>query len=276
MRFSSKLLDIASPFYDDTIVAPHCINANWCYNDTITVSMEFAMYIEYECKQCGKTVRKQQQKNMNNSFCSRTCKSEWQRTQKPVDREWLYQKYIVEKLDCTQIAKIVNRNSKRVWEWLKDYDIPTRKRGTTGNGKNTKPMLGKKHTPETRKLMSQICIAQGRVPKNRNGAHPMKGRKGARHPKWNGGFTPERNEVYGSNEWKEAVKAVWKRDNATCQRCGLHRSQAKKLDIDFDIHHIVGFAVKELRTEVSNLILLCEPCHYWVHGSKNVNKEFIK
>lgn len=229
------------------------------------------MIVEYDCLFCGKHVRKQQCKGMKHTFCSRACKAQWQLTQKPVDRDWLYQKYIVEELDCTQIAKLVNRNSKRVWEWLQEYEIPTRKRGSTGNEKNTPHPKGIKRSPEAIEKMKIACI--GRVPHNANGIHPMKGRKGKDHPKWKGGFTPERNALYGSDEWKMAVKEVWKRDNATCQKCGLHKSEAR--DIDFDIHHIVGFANKELRSEVSNLVLLCEPCHYWVHSRENINKEFI-
>lgn len=230
------------------------------------------MIVEYDCEFCGKHVRKQQAKGMTHRFCSRTCKGEWQLTQKPVDREWLYQKYIIEAMDCTQIAKLVSRDPKRVWEWLKEYGIPTRKRGTTGNGKNARPMLGKHHSSKTIALMKEKCI--GRVPHNADGTHPMKGRKGSDHPVWKGGHTPERNSFYGTPEWKEAIKAVWKRDNATCQRCGLHKSEAR--DIDFDIHHIVGFANIGLRCEVSNLVLLCEPCHYWVHSRANINKEWIK
>lgn len=30
-----------------------------------------------------------------------------------------------------------------------------------------------------------------------------------------------------------------------------------------------------LRTSIENLILLCEPCHYWVHSKANSKKEFI-
>ena len=41
-------------------------------------------------------------------------------------------------------------------------------------------------------------------------------------------------------------------------------------------HHVASFAVVELRMEVSNLVLLCEPCHYWVHGADNTLREFIE
>ena len=236
--------------------------------------------VEFDCEFCGKHVCKSQSKGMQHRFCSRACKSEWQRTQKPVDCDWLYQKYIVEGLDCTQIARLVGRNPKRVWEWLRDYGIPTKGRGQNPavHFKKGQPSAfrGHKHTPENREAVRRARLKDGHVPYLKNGVHHLKGKKGAETPNWKGGVTPERQAVYGSPEWKAAVKAVWKRDNATCQRCGLHRSQARKEDVDFDIHHIVSFAVAELRCNPDNLVLLCEPCHYWVHSSENVNKEFLK
>lgn len=234
------------------------------------------MYIEYSCEFCGKQVRKKQSGTTNHRFCDNHCKSEWQRLQKPVTKEWLYQKYVVEGLDCTQIGKIVERDSKTVWNWLKDLEIPTRKRGTTGNYKKAPKRVGWKHSDEAREKIKQARLKDGHVPYlNKDGVHHLKGKKGSDTPNWKGGVTPDRQAVYSSPEWKEAVKVVWKRDNATCQKCGLHRSQARKEEIDFDIHHIVSFAVKELRCEPSNLVLLCETCHYWVHSNDNINKEWL-
>lgn len=232
------------------------------------------MYIEYNCKFCGKLVRKQQSGQANHSFCNLECKGEYQRLQKPVTKEWLYQKYVVEELDTTQIGKLVNRDPKSVWNWLKDFEIPTRKRGTTGNAKGVKSMLGKKHSPETKEKLRQARLKDGRVPYlNKDGVHHLKGKKGIDTPNWKGGVTPERQAVYSSPEWKEAVKVVWKRDNAECQKCGL--SQNEHREISFDIHHIVSFSVKELRCEPGNLVLLCETCHYWVHSNDNINKEWL-
>jgi hypothetical protein len=233
-----------------------------------------------QCDICGATVTRKVQTKAH--YCTQECKAEAQRRSKPVDRDWLYQKYIVEGLDCTQIAALVQRNSKRVWEWLRDYDIPTRGRGTTGNGKHTKG--GKRNiAPEVRKKLSDQARARvlamvsngGKPFQRKDGTYSMKGRTGAAHPTWRGGATPERAKVYGSPEWKAAVKAVWARDNATCQRCGKHHNTAAHRGT-FDIHHIVSFAVAELRCEASNLVLLCEPCHLWVHSSNNVNGDFIK
>jgi hypothetical protein len=196
---------------------------------------------------------------------------------KSITHEWLYQKYVEEGLDCVQIGKIVSRDPKTVWSWLRSYGIPTRPRGDTRNfGNGPHGSLGKKLSPERREKLRQDRLRDGHVPYLRNGVHHLKGKRGADTPNWKGGVTPERQDVYGTQEWKTAVKTVWRRDNATCQRCGLHHKAAKKKGITFDIHHIVSFAVKELRCEPSNLVLLCEPCHYWIHSSANINKEFIR
>lgn len=239
------------------------------------------MIFEFNCENCGKHKRVRRSKGSTvPRFCSANCKKEWAvaNPQLPVTREWLYQKYVEEGLDCTQIGKLTNRDSKTVWYWMKRYNIPTRKRGTTNNFRFAKQhgRLGKTHTPEVRERLRQARFKDGHVPYLKNGVHHLKGKRGQETPNWRGGVTPERQDVYGSQAWKNAVKAVWKRDNATCQRCGLHHREARRRGITFDIHHIVSFAVKELRCEISNLVLLCEPCHYWIHSSENINKEFIK
>ena len=82
-----------------------------------------------------------------------------------------------------------------------------------------------------------------------------------------------RSEFYESEAWQVARKRVWNRDRATCQRCGAKRSRKRR---SLHIHHIVPYAVEELRADVSNLVLLCHDCHRWVHSHKNTDKEFIR
>lgn len=254
-----------------------------CYNGGIVVALDRknGMVYEFDCVQCGKHVRVRRTSGQSvPRFCSLQCKGQWQHEhrERPVSDEWLYQKYIMERLDCVQIGKLVDRDPSTVHAWLREAGIQTRKRGTTGNHLyvTEHPMLGKHHSPETREKLRQARLRDGTVPYLKNGVHHLKGKRGADTPNWKGGVTKERQMVYGSPEWKAAVKVVWKRDNATCQRCHLHHSQAKQQGIGFDMHHIVSFAVPELRCEPSNLVLLCEPCHYWVHSAENINKEFLK
>lgn len=228
------------------------------------------------CKQCG-VVFSPHGKNPG-IYCTRSCKSAWQRTQKPVDRDWLYQKYIVEGVDANAIGRLVNRNGKRVWEWLRDLGIATRPRG--GNSATWKKpgepssFKGRKHKPETIARLREIAIADGRVPYDPAVGSYMKGRRGADVPNWKGGITKDRQAFYSTPEWKAASKAVWTRDNAMCQRCGLKSVKGKRFA--FDIHHIVSFEYRPLRAEPSNLVLLCERCHYWVHGKDNEGKLFIQ
>jgi 5-methylcytosine-specific restriction endonuclease McrA len=225
------------------------------------------------CQFCGNEFKTPYQKA---KFCGNECKFAWQRKDKP-SNEWLYQKYIVEGLTAKEIAKIVKRNDKRVWEWLRDARIPTRPRGhNVSEFRKGKPSTfkGKKHTEENKQAQRERRLRDGHVPYLKNGVHWLKGRKGDASPNYKGGITPERQAFYGTPEWKKTAGLVWRRDRATCQRCGIQKYNEE--GIPLDIHHITSFAVKELRLELSNLILLCEKCHYWVHSRKNINKEFIK
>ncbi len=231
-----------------------------------------------ECHWCGKPlIRKKQSVNVLYHFCDRVCKGEYQRTKKPVTEEWLRQKYLVEGLDTTQIAHLVGRDPKSVWNWLKDFGIPTRPRGSDKRQHFKKgdknAFEGRKHTPETRARLSAIAKADGRVPFDPV-LGPNNGRRGKDHQSWKGGITPARQAFYASPEWAKASRTAWKRDGGFCQRCERHCDDDDELS--FDLHHIVGFEYVPLRAEVSNLVLLCEKCHYWVHGKQNVDRDFIK
>lgn len=237
-----------------------------------------------KCHWCGKKlIRKKQGVPVKYHFCDRVCKGEHQRQAKPVTREWLVEHYIDKGLDTTQIGHMVKRDPKSVWNWLKDFGIPTRPRGGStcphsfkkGQNKGKKnSFYGRKHTAETRKKMSEAAKSDGRVPYDPAIGSYMKGRKGKDTPSWKGGITPERQAFYATPEWQSAARKVIKRDKSACQRCGKKKNHGD--GFAFDIHHIVGFACVELRADVDNLVYLCEPCHYWVHGKENIDGVFIK
>jgi endogenous inhibitor of DNA gyrase (YacG/DUF329 family) len=241
------------------------VNRKVVYNKSMDIPI-------YTCLMCGKKVaRKNQAKPVKIHFCSMGCKANYQRQAKPVSKEWLEQKYLIEKLDCTKIGKLVSRDSKSVWNWLKDFGIPTRKRGTTGNGARGRP-AGFKQSEETKKKLREIALADGRVPYKKEIGSYMKNRKGKDTPGWKGGITPERQELYARKEWKEVWYSVMNRDKKTCQRCG----KKYKKGIRLDVHHIRSFKVISERMELSNLIVLCYECHKWVHSNKNINKDYIR
>jgi hypothetical protein len=211
-------------------------------------------------------------------FSNYDCKARWQRTTKPVTREWLYQKYIIEKQDCTQIAQLVNRNSKRVWEWLINEGIETRGRGTDGRVHFKRGVQsafkGRKHTEAAKQLFREQKLKAKSCPAYVNGKHWLHVYKDRKPASWRGGITPERQAFYATPEWRIARATVWRRDKATCQKCGAKQNENRSLP--FDVHHIVSFENVQLRAEPLNLILLCEPCHYWIHSRKNKSKQFIK
>jgi endogenous inhibitor of DNA gyrase (YacG/DUF329 family) len=228
----------------------------------------------HDCSACAKTVERHESKS-GRYFCDIKCKARWQKLQKPVSEKWLREKYIDEGLDCTQIGLLVKRDPKSVWNWLKDFGVPTRKRGDNPRVAFKKgqrsAFAGRKHSAKTRRIISNQKKLAGRCPALINGKHWMHvyNRKPA---SWRGGVSPERQAFYSSREWKIVAPVIWARDRRTCQRCGKVHDRSES----FDIHHIVSFENKELRAEASNLILVCEKCHYWIHSRKNKNKLFIK
>lgn len=250
---------------------------------TILLSLSYGgiitTMIKTNCKNCGKEIVRGGQRP--GVFCSLDCKGAWQREQKPVDKAWLYQKYIVEGLGTYEIGKLVNRDAKRVYEWLIGYGIPTRtkneaivamnKRADT-LAKRSRRALGHVLTQEQRAKISKG--RQGKhYPKLQGEGNGMFGRRGEKSNNWQGGVTPERQALYSSLEWAEAVKIVWRRDEGTCQRCKTKYAWGMPM---FHLHHFVSFAAStELRADPSNLILLCSTCHHWVHSKANTDGEFL-
>jgi 5-methylcytosine-specific restriction endonuclease McrA len=80
-------------------------------------------------------------------------------------------------------------------------------------------------------------------------------RRGKRNNKWKGGITPINAKIRKSPEYKAWRKAIFERDNYTCQICD---ERGGHLNAD----HIKPFAYfPELRFELSNGRTLCLSCH---------------
>ena len=81
--------------------------------------------------------------------------------------------------------------------------------------------------------------------------------KGAKSPVWTGG----RGSYRGPN-WKKQRARARKRDNYTCQHCGITK---KQLDQPPDIHHIIPYRSFnddwKSANQLRNLISLCPSCH---------------
>ncbi len=199
---------------------------------------------------------------------------------KTVSRDWLFAHYSLLGLDMVQIGGMLQKDPKTIWSWMRHYGIETRPRGGHTSPNAFRPgepnlFAGRRHTPETRARLSAHAKATGRVPYDPAVGSYMKGRSGADTPNWKGGITPERQAFYLTDEWRDAVKAVWSRSDAACERCGKRHNTIESRGT-FHVHHIVSFMVRELRAIPSNLVLLCKPCHLFVHSGRNTEKQFIK
>ena len=116
-------------------------------------------------------------------------------------------------------------------------------------------------TQELRDKLSKAHKGQRRV---RNGVAKL----GAKNPNWNGGVTPVNKRIRKSAEFAVWRKAVFERDDYTCQFCG-------KRGVRLHPDHIKQFAYyPELRFDVSNGRTLCEECHKQTptFGSKGIRR----
>lgn len=168
----------------------------------------------------------------------------WRPQKSHWDKDWFYQKYFIEKLSTTELARLCDCNHRNISYWMKKHGF----KGRT--------------ISQVRKI--KYWGSKGKL----NG---MYGRNGNNNPNWKGGISPERQAFYCSNEWLLVAQKVWKRDKAFCQNC----NKKKKINDEFHIHHIISFSEIKLRTELSNLVLLCKKCHNWVHSKANTTKLFI-
>lgn len=75
---------------------------------------------------------------------------------------------------------------------------------------------------------------------------------GKNHPMWNGG----RIDYYGP-DWHRQKRKARKRDNYTCQDCGIHESILGKC---LDVHHLIAYKINH-DNSLLNLISLCPSCH---------------
>lgn len=83
--------------------------------------------------------------------------------------------------------------------------------------------------------------------------------KGEKNTRWKGGVARKRSERF-TIEYIYWRKAVYHRDNYTCQCCGVHGST------DLNAHHIMNWKDNpDLRFDVNNGITLCESCHLLFH-----------
>lgn len=93
---------------------------------------------------------------------------------------------------------------------------------------------------------------------------------GENSPSWKGG------KKHYTGYWYRQRDLVRKRDNYTCQLCGITEAEWHK---QLDVHHIVNYRLftdKTLANNIDNLVCLCNKCHSFIHSNSNNEKLFIK
>jgi hypothetical protein len=171
----------------------------------------------------------------------------WRQPQQFREKAWLFENYSNQNRSTGDIAKQFGVTDAAVLFWLRRHGIQRRT------------------VSEARKIKHWGSCGVD---------NPMWNKRGELNPRWIGGVTPDRQSFYTSNDWKKACLFVWKRDKATCRRCGMYKDDSP--DMPFHIHHVISFAYQTLRADASNLVLLCEPCHHFVHSRRNVSREYIQ
>jgi 5-methylcytosine-specific restriction endonuclease McrA len=79
--------------------------------------------------------------------------------------------------------------------------------------------------------------------------------RGEKSHLWRGGVTKQNKMVRESLEYRIWRETVFKRDNWTCQECGIKGGELHQ-------HHIMEFAkYPELRFALTNGLTLCDDCH---------------
>jgi hypothetical protein len=155
------------------------------------------------------------------------------RSKKPYwDKNWLFNEYINLGKSASIIALEQNCTENNILYFLSKHNIPIRS------------------MHEIRK--NKYWGLKGRT----NGMH---GRLGKDNPNWDGGHSPERQSLYARSAWKELAKAILKRDNYTCFKCGANSK--------LEVHHIKKWSrYPNLRFEPTNLITVCKKCHKKIHS----------
>lgn len=187
------------------------------------------------------------------------------------DRDWLYEQYIVNHRTYEDIATEANAYKSTVGRALKRFGFDARIHTSKYLQLNDKEWLQARYVEDG---MSVKVIAElvGSTPgnvysalslmnvklRNPNEAWHLRfpeGRNGEDHPNWRGGLTSLNNRARATKAYKEWRKAVFERDNYTCQFC-------HKRGGDLEADHIKQFAYHiEVRLDLDNGRTLCKPCH---------------
>lgn len=182
------------------------------------------------------------------------------------NRDWLCQKYSIEKLSAYKIAEICSCGNRTIYRWLEIFGIKTRTLNEAMKGripwnknkkwsekikkKFRKAHAGKVLSENHKKNIGKAIKGRKLTEKHRrnlSASSYWKGRKGELHPSWKNGLSFLPYPV----EFKYLRKEIRKRDNYQCQFCGI-----KENGRQLPVHHI---DYEKENLDEFNLITLCDP-----------------
>lgn len=168
------------------------------------------------------------------------------------NREWLRRRYRDDELTCAEIADEVGVTSLTVSNWLRRHDIPTRPAyGTSTRVKlNCKTCGATFEAIQSRKDKRKYCSRECYY----DGMHMPTG-----EDHWSWKETPERRP--NGREWDELRARCRRRDDYSCQLCGIHESDYKH---ELDVHHlrrVREFENPRDANALDNVVSLCRSCH---------------
>jgi hypothetical protein len=167
---------------------------------------------------------------------------------------------MIKKWEDSEYRKRVIEGIKRKWQ-DPDFKNKALTRLKEGRRKKLKErMKGEKNPAKRLEVRKKISEAM----------------KGAKNPKWKGGITYQNDILRKISKGKLWRKAVFQRDNFTCQKCGQRGGRLVA-------HHIFNFAdFPEYRYLVDNGITFCKKCHNefhkkygWGNNTKEQLEEFL-
>ena len=202
------------------------------------------------------------------------------------DKDWLYQKYIVEKQSCYEISKICGSSYSTIYRWLQRYRIPCRtsieawrerskkyKSHLIGRkqSKETKTKQSEAWTPERRTIQSEIMTnrivseeTKAKLSMGKMGEkNPMFGMCREKAPGWKDGASFEPYCPLFNNKKREEIRNQYGRACIICGKSTLQNMSKNKMYWlgRLNVDHVDENKMQGCDNWEWRLVPLCHSCH---------------
>ena len=164
----------------------------------------------------------------------------------PPQKDLLVNLYLEQRKSTREIANQLGRNQRRIMSWLKLYSIPRR------------------------------TYKENKMPVKKGGTHNWgykisESVKGKRNGSWAGGLSPAQYPRVFNKRLKEEIR---KRDNYTCQKCGMTEKESlEKWNRVLSVNHI---DFDKNNCNPNNLNTLCVSCNTIVNSNRSYWKKIFQ